>query len=237
MAIRAGKSGSLEKLKRDLADTGGDKWFYTIKGGTEITVRFLTEPWDFVNYMRHYMDGQSFPCDSDSCRGCDEGNSASKAFVAAVLDVEESRVRAMSMPKSLVDTLTRAAERRGTIMNRDYIIERIGTGKDDTKYNIEPDTPKKRDLSDYELPDIMGMLERQLDEMGDDEDEEEAPRRRTSKKPGRGAVKSKSRRETFYDDDDDDDPGFSASAAKPRRVMKKSSAAKKSLSKKKGLRR
>jgi hypothetical protein len=225
--IRASTSGSLDKLKRDLKDSGNGDWFYRLPGDAEITLRFMAEPWDFVKYTNHYdRDAkQSYPCVEGDCKGCDEGIEGRQTWVAPVVDVTESRVRAMVIPKGVVDSLTKRAEKRGgTIMDRDFIIMREGTTMEDTKYEIEPQPPKRRNMSDYEPPDIMDMLEQQLrDAMDDDDDDDEPPRRSSSKKASKKAARKTARptRRAALDDDDDDDdePRSSTGRARKRRSL------------------
>lgn len=242
--IRVETPGDIKALKKSLKDSGGDdKWFFSLKADSEITVRFLAEPWEFTSFLQHFMedrpgDQKSFPCNSGDCEGCDEGNSAYKVWVAPVLDVENNRVRAMRMPKGIVDSLTKKAERKNTIMDRDYIIMREGSGKDGTKYDLDDMPVKRRNLDGYELPDIEGMLESQLqDAMGVSLADEEPPPRRPTKKPNKAAskavAKKVARRPRGPVDEDDEEPPWSPKPARPakavRRPIKKAAPAKKGL--------
>lgn len=252
-SIKAAQAGTMSKLKKTLKEsTGGDKWFYRLKADTDITVRFMTEPFDFISYKNHYQRGEkkgedrSFPCNDGDCLGCDEGIDVRTVWVAPVVDVTDSRVRVMVLPKGIVDSLVLRYEKRGTIMDRDYLIMREGSTMEDTKYEIDPEAPKKRDMSAYKMPDIMAMLEEQLaDAMGNADDDDEPPRRAASKRPVKKASKAVAsrlaKRRTQDDDDEDDDPGFSGRPAKA--IKRSTGAARKPLRKpapevkKKGLRR
>lgn len=233
--VRVEKPGSMQKLKKSLKDSGGDeRWFYSLKADSEITVRFLAEPWDFTAFFQHFMedrpgDQKSFPCNSGDCEGCDEGNNAYKVWVAPILDVENTRVRAMRVPKGIVDTLTKKADRKGTIMDRDYIIMREGSGKDNTKYDLDDMPVKRRDLSAYELPNIEEMLESQLnDALGASVDEDDdPPPRRPAKRPNKAITKqvakkvAKRPRRPVEDDDEDDVPFSGKPAKAARRPLKR----------------
>lgn len=232
--IKVGRAGSLDKLKKELkSNSQGDKWFYRIPADEEVTVRFMVDPPDFVNYMNHYdPDNQtSYPCNTGDCIGCDEGIEARKVWVAPAVDVEENKVLAMVVPKGIVDSLTKKYERArsGTITDRDFIIMREGSGKDNTKYDLDSEMPRKRDLSDFEVPDIESMLEKQLlDAMGVEEDDDDEPPRRkksSSKKPVKKTAAKKRPRPTIADEDDEDDDDEEEDWSSRRPVKK---AAKKS---------
>lgn len=252
--IRAGTAGSLDKLKKALKESnGGGKFFDRIAADSEMICRFISEPTDFISFEQHFMEDRepkSFPCNTGDCEGCDEGNQSSKIWVAPVLDVEANRVRALQLSKGVVDSLTKIFERRNTIMDRDIAIIREGSGKEGTKYTVDPLDRRRRDISDLEPPDIIGMIEAQLAEATgaapvDDDDEDETPPPRRSARRGsvkKAAAKKTVRRPTIADEDDDDDddnwgraPGLRRSskgaAAKKatKKVLKKVAPAKKSL--------
>jgi hypothetical protein len=94
--IRAGSAGDPTKLKRELKESAGsDKWFMTIPADSEVTIRFLAEPWEFISYMKHYIgegkDGKQFPCNEGDCIGCDEGSEPYKVWVAPVVEIEDGK--------------------------------------------------------------------------------------------------------------------------------------------------
>lgn len=258
--IRAGSAGDPTKLKRELKESAGsDKWFMTIPADSEVTVRFLAEPWEFVSYMKHYIgegkEGKQFPCNEGDCIGCDEGSEPYKVWVAPVVEIEDgkpTRARAMVVPKSIVDTLSRKADKGpGTVMDRDYIIQREGSGKDNTKYLLDFEARKRRDLSEFEAPDIMEMLEQQLDDvLESDLIDDEPPRRggRPTKKATKKAMPARRRTHDEDEDDEDEDddeapwddapPARSSTGAARKRPIKKAARPlKKAVAPKKSLRR
>jgi hypothetical protein len=251
--IRAGTAGDPDKLKRELKESSNnDKWFYRLQPDTEIVCRFMTEPWDFVSYMQHSEgSGKNFrawPCNDGDCVGCDEGIDSRKVWVAPVLDVKESRVRAMAVPKGVVDSLVKIAERGGTIRDRDITVIREGSGMENTKYEIYSDSRKRRDMSIYEPPDIMEMLEEQLEEAmadDDDDDDDPPPRKRSANKSSKRVAKSagtkRKRERAPWDEDEDEEeerPRRSTGAARSsvsKKAVKKSSSLRRSTdSKSKG---
>lgn len=241
--VRTSTPGSREALKRELKEgNGNDRWFYRVPANDEMTGRFMAEPWEFTSYLQHFINKKSFPCNDGDCLGCDEGNQARKVWVAPVVDVKEKRVRAMQVPKSIVDELTKIADRAGTIMDRDITVIREGSTQEDTKYTLYTEGRKRRDMSIFEAPDIEGMLEDQLADAldADVDDEDDAPPRRKSanKKVAKSSksrsVRDKDEKAPWEDEDEEDErPRRSTGAARkvrkpvedddppPRRSLKK----------------
>lgn len=173
-----------------------------------ITVRFLSEPETWVGYYEHYngpnADPRYSPCVKDSSPGgCDyepyQGNKPAFRYLANVYIVDDSKVKALKMPKSLVEQLTTFAAKYGTILDRDYELSRSGSGMDTTYHSAPEDkSPIKISRFRKDMSDLEQLLEDWADEQdaADDEDEDEEPVRRK----GRGR-----RVEDDYDDDDDDE--------------------------------
>jgi hypothetical protein len=191
--IRTSKPGDMTRLKRALKESGGgDKWFHRVPADDEFTFRLMVEPYEFTQFKQHFMDGKSFPCNEGDCEGCDEGNDVRPVWVAPVVDTIENRVRALQVPKGIVEELMKKADRHGTVLDRDWILIRVGSGKDNTRYELDSHVPKRRDMSIYEEPDIEAMLESQLEEaLGerDEEEEDEPPRRGKSARSAKKAVR------------------------------------------------
>lgn len=200
--IRAKKVSSLKQLKSSLK-SGSGQYLDRIPDG-EKTVRFLTEPTEWIDYSEHYDEVNKFyPCTVGDCPGCLEGSKPSSRYLSAALDRDEDRVIPLVLPKSLAGILTRRYDRYQTLLDRDYIIEREGTGFD-TSYDATPEAPTKIRLSKYDIPDLWALLEAQLtnDDDDDDEDEDEAPAKSSVKKR---ASKKPEPVEDIDDEDDDED--------------------------------
>lgn len=164
---------------------------------SEITVRFLTEPDEWVEFYQHYERGGRgyFTC----VEGCDFQNDKGKhvpsqRYVANALLVDEGRVVPLQMAMTLAEVLLRRYDKYHTLLDRDYELSSEGSGLD-TKYDAVPGSMTEINLARYELVDLWESVEGTLDEDGngsskvdlddadDDEDDEEdeAPvRRRTS---------------------------------------------------------
>lgn len=166
------------KNLRKLAKTGGGP--LTFIGEEGITVRFLTETDEWWAYDE-WFDGEHYVAVSDDFEIPDDadGNAAERVtrrFLAAAVDVDQDKVVILKLPSSVAETLDKALDKRGTLMDRDYELSREGSGFD-TEYLVLPESPKKRRLNKYDLPDIETVLTKLIE--GDDE--EEKPARRTSR--------------------------------------------------------
>lgn len=194
--IRGGKIKSIAGLKSSLKK-GGSGYLTRVAADSALTVRFLTEPTGWVNYWEHYDDVRKFfPC-TDDCPGCLEGDRPSQRYLANALDVAETRVVPLVMPKTMAASVLKKYEKYGTLLDRDYELTRSGQGFD-TDYDVTPESPSKMNIDRYDLLDLWELLEGQLATAdGDDEDEADdvpAPKAKAKKRP-----------EPVDEDDDDDD--------------------------------
>lgn len=190
-----------------------------------LTVRFMTEPDQWVMYYEHYDAVRKFyPC-SDDCPGCDEGDRPSQKYAANVVDVDEGKVVPLKMTKTLAASVLKRFDKYKTLLDRDYELTRTGTGRD-TEYDSIPESPTKMNISRYEEIDLWALVEAQLpseEDDDDDDDEEETPRAR--RKGGSTRATKTTRRKVVEDDDDDDDDDIDDDEdEKPRRRPVKKSA-------------
>lgn len=214
--LKGGTVGSIRQMKKSLKKSSGGQYLSRVPSESELIVRFLTEPTDWVEYSEHFDDIRKFyPC-SDDCPGCELGERASKRYLANALNVEESKVIPLVLPVTAARDLLKKYDRYNTLMDRDYIIARTGSGLD-TEYEVSPEGPLKRSLGKYDLLDLWSLLEKQLpgaedDDEDEDEDEDKPPSRSSRRTAG------SARRRPADDDDDEDDE----EDAPPKRTTKKS---------------
>ena len=140
-----------------------------LRDGKDLRVHFLQDPEDWHEYFEHYSDeAKFFPCtgDRDTCPGCtsasEKTQSASKRYLANVLDVNQGRVIIIKMPVDLADRLlNKRARNGGTLLDRDWTLIRIGKGFD-TKYDVETEDKVALDLAAYEKKDFEQALKEQF---------------------------------------------------------------------------
>ena len=206
--VKGGKVRSIKGLKSDLKKGGGSQYLQRVPADDSITVRFLTEPTEWVNWFEHYDPVRKFyPC-SDDCPGCDEGDRPSQRYLANALNVEDTRVIPLVLPKTLAASVIKKYEKYATLLDRDYELAREGSGLE-TTYDVTPESPSKMNVSRFDLIDLWDMLGKQLEMAeaeGDDEDDEEeeipAAKRGT---PGRRKPAPVADDDDEDDDDDDDE--------------------------------
>ena len=209
MAVKHKAVGSMAGLRKSLKSGGGNNSYLDRIGEDGITVRFLTEPTQWIEYWEHYDEDRKFyPC-SDDCPGCDEGNRKSKRYLSAAVNTgDDNKVLKLALPLSVAGLLERRYEKYKTLLDRDYEITRSGTGLD-TVYDAFPEAPTKMHLSRFEVPDLGAILDA-LDPNAaedDDEDDDEDTRRRPVTK-SRTPVKrggTPQRRSSRVEDDEDNE--------------------------------
>lgn len=200
----------MKKARAAMKGGTGNSNLVRLKADTTIKVRFLQEPEDWHEAWHHYIDQKFYWCPRRNCEHCDSGNRPRKAALAnAVImaspqDNQMGKVVVVQMPPSLADQVLKRHERFGTVLDRDYDLSREGSGLNDTKYSVDYDDRKKRDLTRWEdqIHDISAIVSSDMASGGDDEDEEP----RSTKKPSSGKMKpSAKKKPRSYDFDDEED--------------------------------
>lgn len=215
--------GSIKQLKQSLKKGSGGTFIKYIPKNGSITVRFLTEPEEWINYQEHFDQQvrQSYPCNGEeSCPGCLTEERKSSRYLVNALDVETDRVIPLQLPKDLTNRLVARYERYDTMMDRDYELSRSGEGLD-TTYDLTPEPPMARKLAKYQLHDLEKVLEEAFnhvingDNADDDEDDKAvtkarkaskaAPAKKLPKADKKADEKKDPEFEPDLDDDEDDD--------------------------------
>lgn len=178
--LKASKAGTIKKLKSNLKRGGAGSFIKNVPKDGAITVRFLTEPTEWVEYMEYYAEGMEPPF-FPAFEGLDPEITAdlkkpSKRYLSCAVDRDNGEVIALKMPKSLVESLMKKYDKYETVMDRDYELVRDGEGFD-TTYEAIPEVPKKMNMSKFEPLDLMDVLEKQVpkDLTGEDDDDDEPP--------------------------------------------------------------
>lgn len=201
--LKIKKLGSIKKAKASVNKSSGNSDYTKSIPAEGITVRFLEEPDQWYEIQQYWDEGdermyivteetpQHFVKDSYV------------RYVCNVVDTNESEVIALAMPKTVAKSMMERYEKHSTILDRDYELSKSGSGLK-TKYLVTPEAPSKKNLSRYELKDIMEILEGMVPgdedaDLDDDDDEDERPSRRKK------SSASRRKKSDDYEDDDDDD--------------------------------
>jgi hypothetical protein len=157
--IAGKKLGTIEAVKASLKKGGGSTATY-IKYVPEdgLVVRFLTEPEEWFGYQEYYdaenkmyvpmVEGEVLPDDTRP----------SFRYLTNALIVAEDTVVPLKLPKTLANLLMISYEKYDSISDRNYELDKHGTGID-TTYVSTPEAPSKMNTSKYELLDLALVLE------------------------------------------------------------------------------
>lgn len=204
--IRGGKVTSINSLRSSVKKgSGGGSYLSRIPADASLTVRFLTEPTEWIAYFEYYDAEQKkfFP----SVEGVQTQERPAARYLANALDVVESRVIPLVMPKSVAASLLKKYDKYATLLDRDYELSRSGAGLE-TEYDVTPEPPTKMNLDRYDLLDLMGLLESQLEDVpvnSDDDDEDEEDDKPVKKSVAKAAPKAKAPVDEEDEDDEDED--------------------------------
>lgn len=203
------KLGSAKAVKESLKS--GNSPMRYIGKDTALTVRFLEEPESWVSFTEVYdpVKKRGYPLPDDPFMpGYDDDLRKSSRYLANAIDISTDKVIAVSLPKSVVNSLIGRYEKLGTMTDRNYELYRTGSGLD-TEYFADPDAPAKMNLAKYEPKDLESVLEEAYNAVwgsGTDEDEEELKpaRKVASGGPKRGRKTVEAEEDDDLDDEDDD---------------------------------
>lgn len=202
--VRSETYDSLADLKKSLKRGGGaasSKIGYI--PDDPITVRLLTEPETWVGYHEHYngpkAEPRYSPCtEGECCANPYDNQKPSFRYLANAYIVDQGKVQALKMPKTLVERLTEFRAKYGTILDRDYELSRSGSGMD-TRYSAVPEERSPIKISRFrkDMVDLEQLLEDWADEQDGIEPDEDIEKelRRESRRQGR----------RYEDDDEDED--------------------------------
>lgn len=212
--------GLLNDMKSEIQKSGGSKGkILFIKDGTKKRIRFLEDAEDGHELTFHdsYNDGINALCLEElgkNCPYCERDDLRTRKLYAwSVWDYDAKEVKVLLYAANNctpIPNIIAMFEAYGTLLDRDFVISRTGSGQN-TSYTVIPQdkakfkNSKANKLSVKELLKVIAKAfpinpEDMDDE--DDEDEEEEEERKTKKKKNKS---SKSKKKEKYEDDDYDE--------------------------------
>lgn len=139
--------GLLENIRKDAQKSGQNKSkFLYVRDGSKIRVRFLQDMQDGFEVVFHdnYEAGINVPCRElfgKSCPYCEEEEIRTRSHYAwSVWDYEAKEVKILMYPMNNCTPIASIAsmyENYGTLLDRDYIIQRNGK-QQNTTYSVIP---------------------------------------------------------------------------------------------------
>lgn len=191
--IRGG-AHSIKKMKDDMKrSSGGGNNIWSVKADDDMQVRFLTEPDEWFGFQEYWDDENKGFVPVAEGEEIPEEARLSLRYLASAVKLDDNRVIAVKMPKTLTNKLLTRYDKYGTIMDRDYDLIRSGKGLD-TEYDVANEGPSKFNYKKYKPLNLLSLLEAEWESahgiVSDDEDEEPRPKK---KKPKKKAKKKKNK--------------------------------------------
>jgi hypothetical protein len=170
------RMGSIQKVKASLKRGGGMGLIQGIPTDG-ITVRFLTEPDEWLGYFEYFDSDSNAFVPMVMGEQLPKKQRASHRYLANAVVVSDGpmqdKVVALKMAKTLAVSMMAKYDKYDTLLDRDYEMDRIGEGLD-TTYDVTPDPPSKRNLKKYDLHDLEDvLLKARAGALGEEVDEDE----------------------------------------------------------------
>jgi hypothetical protein len=150
MNISGKKMGNIKALKESLKK-GGSSLNTFIKNvpAEGITVRFITEPEEWFGFYEYWNDESRNFVPMAIGEILPDGARASFRYLASAVDIETDRVIPIKLAKTTANSLILKYDKYGTMIDRNYELQKHGEGLD-TTYDVTPDAPSKLNLAKYE---------------------------------------------------------------------------------------
>ena len=158
MQISGKKMGSLKAVK-DSLKKGGSSLNSFIKNvpADGITVGFITEPEEWFGFYEYWNDESRNFTPMAVGEILPDGARPSFRYLASAVDIETDRVIPLKLAKTAANSLILKYDKYGTMLDRNYELQKHGEGLD-TTYDVTPDAPSKLNLAKYEIIDLEKVL-------------------------------------------------------------------------------
>jgi hypothetical protein len=153
------KLGTIEAVKASLKRGANSNANYIKHVGEDgMVVRFLTEPEEWFGYQEYYdLENKQFvPMVVDEV--LPDGVRPSFRYLTCALDTQTDRVVALKLAKTCANLVMIKYEKYGTVLDRNYELDRHGVGLD-TTYDVTPCSPTKVNTKKYDLLELGEILE------------------------------------------------------------------------------
>jgi len=206
MKISGKKMGTLKALKDSLKKGGSNLNSYIKNVPAEgITVRFITEPEEWFGFYEYWNDESRNFTPMAVGEILPDGAKASFRYLTCAVDIENDRVIPMKLAKTAANILILKYDKYGTMLDRNYELQRHGEGLD-TTYDVTPDAPSKLNLAKYEVLDLEKILiGARATSLGETDTEESSPDKKSDKNSAVATATKKKSPVAVKDDDDEDE--------------------------------
>lgn len=184
--------GLVDEIKNQVKKSGSNKGkFLYFKPGNKIRIRFLQDLEDGIKILFHdsYSRGINAPCQEyfgKTCEYCEDEDLRSRdQFAWSVWDHEAKEVKILMAAVNsftYVPALVAMYETYGTLLDRDYVITKNGTGQT-SSYSVVPMDKAKfmnKKAKPYTKSKFLELVDKAFptDDTSDDEDEQERPKKK-----------------------------------------------------------
>lgn len=175
--------GLVDDIKNQVKKSGTNKGkFVYMKAGNKTRIRFLNDMEDGLKITFHdsYAKGVNTPCQTlfgRDCKYCDDDELRTRdQYVWSVWDHEAKEVKLFMFAVNSftpIPALVAMYETYGTMLDRDYVITKTGTGQT-TAYSVVPMDKSKfsnTKAKPYTQKKVLELIDKAYSEDDDDEDE------------------------------------------------------------------
>lgn len=213
----------INKIKKGVASNGSNKGkLVYLKPDSKTRVRFLHEIEDGVEVVMHdsFDRGINVVCQEALGRDCDycedKDLRTREAYLWSVWDYEAKEVKLFlghANNFSPLPNIIAMYETYGTIMDRDYVLQRDGSGTN-SRYSVIPMDKvkfKNKNAKPYSEKKTIDILNKAFPADDSDEDDNDSPKKN---KKGKGRKKEEEPEDDDEDEDDFEEESYEEMSAK-----------------------
>lgn len=211
--------GLIDDIKNDVKKSGTNKKkIVYFKSGTKVRVRFLQELDDGLKVLFHdsYSAGVNEPCQEIFGRDCphhdDEDLRHGNMYMWSVWDYEAKEVKILMGRVnncSPIPLIMGFYDTYGTVMDRDYVITKNGSGTNQTWAVVPMDKVKFKNgkAKPFSESKVYSILDKAYPAEGseDEDEEDEAPRRKNSSKKNKPTKTNSKKKQEEEDEEYEED--------------------------------
>ena len=219
------KNGLISDIKNQIKKSGTNKGkIVYFKDGIKNRLRFLEELDDGLKIPFHdsYQQGVNVPCQElygRTCRYCgDDALRHRDLYAWSVYDYEAKETKIVlgaANSASPIPALVGMYDAYGTLMDRDYIITRNGTGTN-TSYSVVPMDKvnfKDKKAKPFSESKVMELLDKAFPDEDAEDDDHPAKKKKGKDKPGK-KVKEEEPEDDDEEEEDEDESEYEDMSAK-----------------------
>jgi hypothetical protein len=218
--------GLIDDIKNQVKKQGANKGkFLYLKPGVKVRVRFLQDMEEGIKVLFHdsYALGVNVPCQEIYNRECKHHDNEDLRHRDMYMwtvwdhDAKEERILLAAVNQcSPIPSLVSMYETYGTLLDRDYVLTKVGSGQGSSVSVVPMDKAKfkNKEAKPFSESKMLKLLDKAYpDSDGDEEEEEDEEDDKKSKKHGNKKPDSKGKKDV-EEEEDDEEVDYSEMSAK-----------------------